>query len=169
MERKSGATGPVKRKRKFTAGNRSLVVLNRKVNRISKGLRSNAMRVESRDLPTLFPTISTTGTIISLTTGTNQGPDYYQRLGNEVRIRRLNVRGTLAAGSTATSATTVRVTVFRARDNLSFASGMNVSYSPLLSSVSTQVRLCLVLIDLNSVMGLTHSFCMTSTIVWLAL
>lgn len=140
----------MKRKRKFTASSaKSLVVLNRKVNRISKGLRSNAIRVESRDLPTMFPSISTTGTIISLSTGISQGSDFYQRLGNEITLKRFNLRGVLVAGSTSTVASTVRITVFRARDNLSFASGMNISYSPLLSSVSTQVRLCLVLIDLN--------------------
>lgn len=162
MERKTGATGPVKRKRKFTAGNRSLVVLNRKVNRISKGLRSNASRMEVQGLATAFPNISTTGTIYSLSTNISQGSDFYQRLGNEIRITRLNVRGVLRAGSSATSASNVRITVFRARDNLTFASNMTGSYNPLLSSVSTQVGLCLVLIDLNSVMGLTHRFCTTS-------
>lgn len=114
--------------------------LNRRVNKLYKTLKqSNPTHLYSNSLSGTFPSISTTGTISTITVGISQGDDTYQRFGAHVDIQRLIIKGCLIPGTTAATPATVRVTVLRGAYNLAFAANMTATYSPIADSVYTRL------------------------------
>lgn len=113
--------------------------LSNRVTRLARSLKaSNPTHVDVHGLQATVP-MSTTGTLYALPDGISQGDDFYQRFGNHVDMSRLILKGAIVAGSTSTGPAIARISVFRAQSGVTFAANMTGSYSPILSSVSTQL------------------------------
>lgn len=136
---KSGFGG-TKRRRYSSAPNATASDLSNRITRLSKSLKAaNPVHLYNNSLATLFPNLSTTGTIFSLASGIQQGDSQTDRFANHIDFRRILVRGHLLPGSTSTLQTQCRISVIRGQSGLVFAGNMTASYSPILPSTSTQV------------------------------
>lgn len=113
--------------------------LSNRVTRLARSLKaSNPHHVDVQVLGSVLAP-STTGSLYCLANGISQGDDFYQRFGNNVDMSRLLVKGTLIPGSTSTTPSVVRLSVFRAQAGIAFAANLTGSYSPVLSSTSTRL------------------------------
>lgn len=113
--------------------------LSRRVSRLSRSLKaSNPHHVDIQVLGSVLAP-STTGSLYCLANGISQGDDFYQRFGNHVDMSRLVLKGTLIPGTTSVTPSVVRLSVIRGQAGLTFASNLTGSYSPVLSTTSTQV------------------------------
>lgn len=114
--------------------------LSRRVSRLSKKMKlQNPSHLLAVSLPDTFDPVSTTGYAYNPSQAISQGDDYDERFGSSIYATRLIMKGVLHAGSSASGASTVRISVFRAASTYSFASNMTVSYSPIVTNTVSQL------------------------------
>lgn len=87
----------------------------RRVNRIARKMKiHNPNHMYTASLASVFPTISTTGSLYDVQQSVQQGVNFNDRFSSKTQIKRINLRGIIKAGATATVATVVRLTCIRA-------------------------------------------------------
>lgn len=111
--------------------------LSRRITRLSRAIKMHHpshLNVDS--LATVFPNISTTGSLYDINSNISQGDNYNNRFSTTSRSRRLVFRGGVVGAAGGASATILRITVFKAQAGVVFVANLTGSYNPIVTSTS---------------------------------
>lgn len=134
------AIGGTKRKRYDIFLGNSTSYAHRRISKLAKKVKAhNPSHMVAANAATIFPSISTTGTLYDLGTGIAQGDNPYDRFSSQCIFKRLLIKAGLIPGSTSSTPSNVRVTIYRGTAGAVFAANMSGTYNPITYSTSTMV------------------------------
>lgn len=112
-ETKTGGTKRRAYTQPYTVTPSSRMIM-RRVNRISRKMKiHNPNHMYTANLASLFPSVSTTGSLYDVMDNVQQGTSYNDRFAAKVQIKRIVIRGIIKPGTTSAAPATVRITCIR--------------------------------------------------------